>query len=273
MQFRIIPHERADPAWHLALEEALYLKARENILKGNPVQPIVRLYSFSQQSVILGYQQRISEVNTEFCKNNNIRITMRSTGGGSVFLGKNELQYSLLLPLNYSKELLKKINTSIIDSLQNIGFHPNLSLSGNHPVIRMNSKSFVFDAERRSPNLLLHHGTVLVENFDFDLIKGTLQATKNEVEDMQSGMLWLREVQQLKEQQLIKSFEKNLPENSSIIRKDFTNEEMQLAKKLYKNFYNNPKAFSEGKKKYGICYLPSTIYNMEQYKRGEDDGK
>ncbi|MFH1592575.1 MAG: hypothetical protein ABIB47_04370 [Candidatus Woesearchaeota archaeon] len=267
MEFRIIPHERADAGWHLALEEALYLKARENIIKNKPVQPIIRLYSFSKPSVILGYQQQIPEVDKEFCKNNKIRVTMRSTGGGSVFLGKNELQYSLILPLNYSKDLLKRINTSIINSLQNVGFHPSLYLSGDHPVIRMNEKSFVFDAERRSPNLLLHHGTVLVENFDFNTVKGALKATEEEVTDMSTGMLWLRELQQVGEQQLIKSFEKNLPNGSSIRKKDFTSEEIKLAKKLYKDFYNNEKAMSKGKKKYGVCYLPSTTYNMEEYTR------
>ena len=46
--------------------------------------------------------------------------------------------------------------------------------------------------------------------------------------------------------------------------------ELKLAKKLYKNFYTNKESISEGKKKFGICYLPSTLYDMERYAESDE---
>ncbi|QQG38966.1 MAG: lipoate--protein ligase family protein [Candidatus Woesearchaeota archaeon] len=271
LKVRVIPHKRANVAWNLALEEALFLKAKQDLLSGKQVQPIVKLYSFTKPSVVLGYMQKINEVDLDFCDQNKINVTMRTTGGGSVYLERDELQYSLILPLNYSKEVLERINKSICIALQDVGFNPNLAIDNNHPVIRMDGKSFVFDAQRRFKNLLLHHGTTMVQELDHELQANALKATKKEIKDLQKGMFFLRNGQQLKEKQLIKSFEKNLPQGASIFKKDFTNEEIKLAKQLYKNFYKNKEAFSKGKKQFGICYLPSTDYDMEKY--AEEDKK
>ena len=265
MKLRIIPHKRENAAWNLALEEALFIKSKERLLKGLPVQPIVKLYSFDKPSVILGYQQKISEIDHEFCEENKINVTMRTTGGGSVYLGRKDLQYSLILPTNYSLELLKKINTSIVHSLQDVGLSPNLALKDNHSIIRIKNKGSIFDAQRRFKNLILHHGTTLVDNYDYEDMPRALKATPEEIEILQKGNLWLNQEINTRENQLIKAFEKNLPENSSVIRKDFTNEEINLAKELYKNFYTNKKEFTSGKKNFGICYKTDTPYDMEQY--------
>ncbi len=93
-----------------------------------------------------------------------------------------------------------------------------------------------------------------------------LKASKEELEDMQTGNIWLRDKTNVRERALIKGLNKNLPENSSVYKKDFTKDEIKLAKKLYKEFYTNENNFSSGKKKFGICYLPSTAYDMNLYK-------
>jgi len=126
VKLRIIPHKRANAAWNLALEEALFLRAKQDLLKGKAVQPIVKLYSFPKPTVVLGYMQKISEIDKEYCDSNNVHVTMRTTGGGSVYLGKDDLQYSLLLPVDYSKEILKQINTDIVHASQDVGFSPDL---------------------------------------------------------------------------------------------------------------------------------------------------
>ena len=265
MNVRIVPFKRADAAWNLALEEGLFLKAKQDLLEGKEVQPIVKMYSFSRPSVILGYKQRIEEIDYDFCKNVGVDVTMRTTGGGSVYLGKDDVQYSLLLPTGYSKELLQKINSSIVQALQDVGFNPQLQIKNLHHVIRLEKKSFVFDAQRRFKNVILHHGTTLVNNDDYEHMPEALRATPEEIRDLQAGNVWLRDVEQIREKALVKSFEKNLPQGTSVVRKDFTAEEIKIAKELYKKFYTNEEALKGGKKAFGICYLPSTIYDMELY--------
>lgn len=271
MKVRIIPFERADAGWHLALEEALFLRAKKDLVEGREIQPVVRMYSFEKPSVILGFMQRINEIDKEYCDEAGVRVTMRTTGGGSVYLGEQDVQYSLVIPQAYSKNLLRDVNARIINALQDVGFQPRLKMQDQHPVVRLNDRSLVFDAERRFKQLVLHHGTTLVDNYDYEHMPNALKASEAELNDLKTGNVWLRSIAQVKEQQFIHAFERNLPEGTSVVRKDFTSEEIKLAKKLYDEFYNNPQQFSQGQKKFGICYLHSTEYNMEKY--ATDDGE
>jgi len=271
MSLRIIPHQRADAAWNLALEEALFLRAKQALLAGKEVQPVVRLYSFSKPSVILGYMQNVSEIDYEHCREVGVDVTMRTTGGGSVYLGRDDLQYSLILPTGFSKELLRQINTSIVHALQDVGFGPKLVTKTGHPVIRMDGKASIFDAQRRFKNLLLHHGTTLVDNSDYEHMPKALKATEAELDVLQTGNLWLRQAAEVREQALIKAFEKNLPDGASVVKKDFTSEEIRLAKQLYQEFYTNKENVRAGKKKFGICYLTSTPYDMDLYKTEDSE--
>ena len=274
---RIIPHKRASAAWNLALEEALFLKAKEDMIKGNDVQSVVRLYSFEKPSVILGYRQRAEEVDLDFCREEGIDVTMRTTGGGSVLLGEKDLQYSLLLPFQYSKDLLRMINERIINSLHDVGFSPNLITKTGHPVIRLDGKAFVFDAQRRAytngRNLILHHGTTLVDNSDYEKMHQALRATQGEIEDLKNGNVWIARKKQFREADLVTAFQKNLPENASVRIKDFTEDELRLARELYRKFYINPDEIKSGSKKFGICYLPSTPYNMGWYTTKDKNAK
>ncbi len=244
---------------------------------GRDVQPVVRLYSFEKPSVILGYRQRAEEVDLDFCKEQGIDVTMRTTGGGSVLLGERDLQYSLLLPVKYSKDLLKQVNERIINSLRDVGFSPNLIIKTGHPVIRLDGRAFVFDAQRRAynnrSNLILHHGTTLVDNSDYEEMHQALKATPEETHDLQTGNIWIGREKQVRENNLIRAFQKNLPENASARVKDFTEDELKLAKELYKRFYINPDEIKSGKKKFGICYLPSTPYNMGLYTTRDKNGE
>ena len=178
MKLRIIPHKKADAAWNLALEEALFLRAKQDMLAGKEIQPIVKTYSFPKPTVVLGYMQKIAEIDKEYCEQQGVHVTMRTTGGGSVYLGKEDLQYSLLLPENYSLEMLKQVNTDIVNSIQDIGFSPELILKTGHPVVRLDNRGFVFDAQRRFKNLVLHHGTTLVGNDDYDHMPAALKSDR-----------------------------------------------------------------------------------------------
>jgi len=265
MKIRLIPHQRAEAAWNLALEEAVFLKAKQALIAGEEVQPVVKLYSFDKPSVILGHHQRLAEIDYEFCKEMGVDVTMRTTGGGSVYLGEHDLQYSMILPTTYSIDLLHKINTQITNALGDVGFTPQIKIKDKHPVIRMQDRGFVFDAQRRFKNLLLHHGTTLVDNADYTNMPQALKATPEELDTLTNGNIWLRQLQQVRESELVKAFNKNLPEHDSVVRKDYTNEEIKLAKKLYKEHYTNKEAFGQGNKPFGICYLTSTGYDMENY--------
>lgn len=270
MKIRIVPHQRASAAWNLALEEALFLKAKERAQAGLEVEPVVKLYSFDKPSVVLGHRQRLSEIDDAYCEDQGIAVTMRTTGGGSVYLGKNDLQYSLILQEQYNKQLLHRINSSIVTALNDVGFEPKIIDKDNHPVVRLQQRGFVFDAQRRFKDVLLHHGTTLVDNTDYDHMPAALKATEQELDTLTHGNIWLQQVQEVRESELVRSFEKYLPEEASVRTKDFTSDEITLARQLYKKHYTNKDSYRHGTKKFGICYLTSTGYDMEQYAEEDD---
>lgn len=265
MDVRLIPHRRESAAWNLALEEALFLKSKEKLKQGLPVQPVVKTYSFRKPSVVLGHRQDINEVDSQYIEEQGLDMTMRTTGGGSVYLGREDLQYSLILPTHYNKNLLSKVNSKITNSLQNLGLPAQLKNKTGHDIVRVDDKGSIFDAQRRYKNLILHHGTTLVDNFDYDHMPQALKASKKELKTLETGNLWLRQLEQVKEKALVKSFQQNLPEETSVKKKDYTGEEIKLARKLYKEFYTDKNKYSDGKKKFGICYLTDSEYDMEEY--------
>lgn len=265
---RIIPHQRAEAAWTLALEEAVFLKMKEQMLLGKEIRPVFRLYSFDKPSVILGYGQRIEEIDFDFCRRMGIHVTMRTTGGGSVFLGKNDLQYTLILPTSQpNSSFLPWVYDRIIRSLGDIGLSPRMIEKDNTPVIHLDGRSFVFDAQRKSylngrGMLLLHHGTTLVDNSDYSGMPEALKATTRQLRDLTEGNVWLRNEVQVREADLIRAFERNIPEGASVVKSGYTRKEVKLATELYKQFYCNTTNLRQGRKPFGICYLPTTSYNM-----------
>lgn len=280
---RVVPYIKDSCAMNLAREEALFHLAKEELKNKGIFDPIIGLYSFNKKSVILGNQQPMSEIDLKYCEENDIDVTMRKTGGGSVFLSPNEMQYFYILPFKYSRQLLKNINIRIQAALGNAGFSPKLKLINNFHILRMNEDlSFVFDAQRGSMVyrgdennpyfMLLHHGTILVDDSEYkDHMANALKANEQETKRFYSGNFWLKNQREVGKQELIKSLQKTLPFNSRIKIKNYTQEENNLAKKFHDEFYSDKAKFSNGKKAYGICYLPGPDYDMNKYRVEEKE--
>lgn len=276
-KIRVVPHFKGPASLCLAREEALFSLAVKQIKSHGSFDPIVGLYSFSKSSVILGYNQPMNEIDFSYCDEHNIQVTMRKTGGGSVFLSSEEMQYFYILPFNYSKEILRSVNSRILAGLNDAGFSPQLKLVNDHHVLRLNdTNSFVFDAQRFRPildkegihqgSVLLHHGTMLVDEKDFGHMPNALNAPPELARKLQQGNVWLRNEMEIKTNRLIQVLQKNLPFDSSTYNKDLTSSELALAKTLHNNYYNDRNKFKGGSKAYGICYIPGPDYNMDNYR-------
>jgi hypothetical protein len=273
---RVVPHFSGSAAMNLAKEEALFLGAAEELKKSGKFDPIVGLYSFVNPSVILGYRQPLEEIDLSYIDEHNIDVTMRKTGGGSVFLSPDEMQYYYILPFKYRESILHSINKGIQTGLGDAGFSAQIKLINKHHVLRMDEDhSFVFDAQRRrfvfrgdvnNPlHLFLHHGTILVDDREYGHMPSALMAPPKIAERLQTGNVWLRNKQQIGMQRLIKVLQRSLPLNSETYTKNFEPEEINVAQGLHDDYYSVRNRFSDGKKAYGICYLPGPDYDMNKY--------
>jgi len=161
----------------MAIDEAL----SESVRKGG--NPVIRLYRWNPTAISIGYFQKLQEeVDVDACKENNIDIVRRWTGGGAV-LHDEEITYSIiasedLFPKNII-ESYKVICGWVMDGLKRLGIE-----SEYHPIndILVNNKKISGNAQTRRRGVLIQHGTILY-NVDVDKMFSLLKVKDIKIKD------------------------------------------------------------------------------------------
>lgn len=173
------------PAENLACDEAL-LEAAE---QGRSAE-VVRLWESARHFVVLGYANRAqTEVNLSFCRDRQIPVLRRCSGGGTVLQGPGCLNYTLILKIfpegplagisttnNFVMERQRSAMASLLNSPVQRQGCTDLTLGG---------LKFSGNAQRRRKNFLLFHGAFLL-NMDLRLLESALQQPSREP-DYRSG--------------------------------------------------------------------------------------
>jgi lipoate-protein ligase A len=157
-KFLFIQHESSDPYFNLAAEEYLLHNFEENV---------VFLY-VNQPSVVVGkHQNAFDECQIEFCRENNIQIARRLSGGGTVFHGPGNLNFCFIKNGKETNKLIdfKAHLDPVISFLISIGIPAEYS--GRNDILVDGFKvsgnaEHVFSKRKR----VIHHGTLL---FNADL--------------------------------------------------------------------------------------------------------
>jgi len=147
-------------AENLALDEALLLEAEAG--RGGEV---LRLWEWPTPAVVLGAGCRLAEdVDEAACVADGVPILRRSSGGGTVLLGKGCLLFSLVLACERSPALreipssnayiLNRVRGALADLL------PDIELAGTSD-LAAGGRKFSGNAQQRKRYHLLHHGTLL----------------------------------------------------------------------------------------------------------------
>lgn len=89
MKGRLLQTVLGDPYSNVALEEALFLELKE---------PVLRVWE-NQKSVVIGRAQRADyETDVVYCRQRSIPIVRRFTGGGAVYNGPGNFNWSFFIP-------------------------------------------------------------------------------------------------------------------------------------------------------------------------------
>lgn len=145
---------------NLALDEALLLEAEAG--RGGEV---VRLWEWPSFAVVLGAGCRLAEeVHQEACQADNVPIRRRSSGGGTVLLGRGCLLYSFIFSYGRAAEL-REIRPSyrfILERLRDtlLPLESGIDLAGTSDLCVLGRK-FSGNSQQRKRSHLLHHGTLL----------------------------------------------------------------------------------------------------------------
>ncbi|HYA12686.1 MAG TPA: biotin/lipoate A/B protein ligase family protein [Thermodesulfovibrionales bacterium] len=158
----------------MAMDEAIATAVK----KGNS-PPTLRLYGWSIPSVSIGYFQRMTDIDIDYCQERGIPIVRRPTGGRAI-LHDYEITYSFSIKTDsgiFSKGLLdsyEKISKAFSLALSKIGLAPEMKLqrephrsrsplcfqSTSYGEITINSKKVIGSAQKRWSDGLLQQGSI-----------------------------------------------------------------------------------------------------------------
>jgi lipoate-protein ligase A len=166
---RVIHHGPGNPAWNMAVDEALLLHVRE---------PVIRIYAWSEPAVSLGYFQSTGVVP------DGRSFVRRYTGGGLVDHAR-DLTYTIVLSRHHPVALSGtsgsycSIHRAVAAALNRYGLPAVLTESNeadDHPAcfqkpvlydLLLDGKKCAGAAQRRNRHGCLHQGSLLIDR-DFD---------------------------------------------------------------------------------------------------------
>ena len=253
MQFiRLISQDPCHAFFNMALDEAISEAVRQKL---SPTT--LRLYEWDRPSLSIGYFQKISDIDLEYCNLKDYPVVRRQTGGRAI-LHDAELTYSFSsskdselfngsLLENYtviSNALLKalaltgiKAQASYIKKRSNGHRNPACFKTVSFGEITVDRKKVIGSAQKRHKDGFLQHGSIV---FDFnaenlcDALKGSNREDFNSIGALSNSRPDLT-IQKLK--LIIKeAFETAL--NVKIITDNPTKHEVSLAKELEANKYS-----------------------------------
>ena len=188
MGWRFIDTGFADGFFNMALDEALALSVGEG-----KSPPTLRVYRWKPYAISIGYHQDIKDINLSRCRQEGIHVVRRPTGGRAI-LHSEELTYSIVIPRGsefYREGILETyrvIAEALVRGLRNFGLnvtlersspdvHKPLRSSGRSPCflsvsryeILLNGKKLVGSAQRRYPDSVLQHGSILTGDYHLKL--------------------------------------------------------------------------------------------------------
>ena len=149
---RFIQNTETDPFFNLALEEYL--------LKEVPFESCM-LWS-SQPSIVVGkHQNALAEVNYSYVYENDIIVARRLSGGGTVFHGPGNLNFTFIRNGEPGKLIdFRKHTAPVIDFLNASGVPARFEGKND---LRVHGLKISGNAEHVFKNRVLHHGTLLYD--------------------------------------------------------------------------------------------------------------
>ncbi|WP_042330742.1 lipoate--protein ligase family protein [Desulfosporosinus orientis] len=194
--WRYLPYSVHTGAENMAIDEAIMDGMKNN----HDAQPVLRFYGWEPATLSLGYSQSYSrEVNAEACRQANIDVVRRPTGGRAV-LHQYELTYSVIVPEsedNFKGTIIQsylKISEALLKGIKAVGVsaeivaqarssHMGTAACFDAPSwyeLAVGGKKLVGSAQMRKDGILLQHGSIIF-HFDTELLFSLLKLSNEEV--------------------------------------------------------------------------------------------
>lgn len=153
-----ITRQETDPYFNLAAEEY--------VLK-NFVRDCFMLWR-NEPSIIVGkHQNTLAEINTDYVKENEIKVVRRLSGGGAVFHDLGNLNFTFIASGEHHQLVdFRKFTRPILDVLQKLDIEAKFEGRND---LTIDGRKFSGNAEHVYKSRVLHHGTLLFSSQITDL--------------------------------------------------------------------------------------------------------
>lgn len=160
---QLLDYTYPSPAENLACEEALLDYYEQAGGAG-----VLRFWEPSSCFVVLGYSNRVAtELHLPACRQDNIPILRRCSGGGTVVQLPGCLNYALVLPApsesvtETNRWIMQRQRDAIAHALQQAGLPGEVTIEG-FTDLAWNGRKFSGNSQRRKRRYVLFHGSLLL---------------------------------------------------------------------------------------------------------------
>lgn len=186
MKFRVIFDEHRDGITNMCIDE-YFLKKQ---------LPTIRFYQFSN-SITIGKNCNLDSIKLSKCREKNIDIAKRSSGGNIVYHDETDFTYSITAPNKlfkmekgqlYNKQAYTTICNWILKALHQ--FLPECKINGNN--ILLNGKKVCGNSQICKEDYFLQHGSIFFNDdgrkwlelidFDSNLIEHIIGLKKHKID-------------------------------------------------------------------------------------------
>ncbi len=168
---KLLYHSRRDPFYNIAQEEYLLKHSADEFA----------VLWWSDRAVVIGkHQNALAEVNYPYVYSRNIPVIRRLSGGGTVFHGPGNLNFTFIRNGVPGKLVdFKKHTAPIVDFLNDAGIPARFEGKND---IRVDGLKISGNAEHVYKQRILHHGTLLY-NADLGLLNESIRIIPGRYKD------------------------------------------------------------------------------------------
>ena len=258
--FQLYPYNQYTGLTNMAIDHYIATNSEKTF------NPIFRFYGWKPYCISLGYHQSENLIDKQLLKSYGYDFITRPTGGRAIFHSE-ELTYSIIFPKNILSQqqlyiyihetftkVLNKLDYNVVLATNKPKLPKLKDLATDYPCftrsaeteVEYDGKKIIGSAQKKYPNSILQHGSILIGDFHRNLSK-FLITNENERyiidKEIKSKTICLNKLnrknitpQQIEEETL-KQLESD--KNISLIFKELKEELLKKAQKLYIKEFNN----------------------------------
>lgn len=157
------------------------LATEQYLMNSDKITLPFMLFYIENPCIIVGRNQNtMEEINDEYCRNHNITVTRRLSGGGAMYQDLGNLCFSFIVPANDQrfgdfKDLVKPI----VDALHEMGA-TQVEVTGRNDIV-IEGKKFSGNAMYTRNGRTFSHGTLMFD-VNTDAVADALKVPKDKIE-------------------------------------------------------------------------------------------